>query len=569
MTLPADTPLTSDRAREVCQRSGSKAYIAGSIARLGTDYVVGLKAVNCHTGDILGQEQATATAKEKVLEVLGTAATELRSELGESLATVQKYDVPLIQATTASLEALKAYSLGVKTSDEKGPLTALPYDLSSIQLDPTFAMAYRAVGLDYSNLAQTGRASEYLSKAFALRDHASEREALIIEADYYLLVTGELQKAAQTFQKITAIYPHDEAAINNLGSVYEQLGQFEKSIELEQQAIAINPDAVNAYDNLANDYLALGRIAECRQTIATAHRRGLDDYVLHLTLYALAFLAKDSKALTEERSWFSSRPDAAPYGLALAARTEAYQGQLRIARETGRRAIDAALHVDSKESAGTWQASASVRDAAYGDFAAARREADAALRLTPGNQAVEILAALAFARTGDVARSESLEQDLNQRFPLDTSVQLYWIPNIEAQLALARKDPAHALEALQKVTPMEYSGIPFELNISCLYPTYARGEAYLMSRQGRAAAAEFEKIQQRPGIVWNCWTGALARLQAARSYAVDATATTGKDSEIARAKARASYQDFLDLWRDADSELIPLHDARNEFAAIQ
>jgi tetratricopeptide (TPR) repeat protein len=482
---------------------------------------------------------------------------------------VQKYDVPLIQATTASLEALKAYSLGVKTSDEKGPSAALPYDLSTIQLDPNFAMAYRAVGLDYSNLAQTGRASEYLTKAFGLRDRASEREALIIEADYYFLVTGELQKAAQTFQKITVIYPRDEAAINNLGSVYEQLGQFEKSIELEKQAIAINPDAVNAYENLANDYLALGRIAECRQTIASAQGRGLDDYVLHLTLYALAFLSKDSKALIDERTWFSSRPDAAPYGLALTARTEAYQGQLRLARETGRRAIDAALRADSKESAGIWQASEAIRDAVYGDSAAARREADAAVQLGPGNQAIEILAGLAFARAGDEARSESLEQDLNQRFPLDTNIQLYWVPTIEAQRALSRKDPTQALEALQKTASMEYSGIPFELNISCLYPSYARGEAYLMLGQGRAAAAEFEKIQQRPGIVWNCWTGALARLELARSYAADATAAGGKDSELARAKARAGYQDFFDLWRDADPDLVPLRDAQAEFVAIK
>jgi serine/threonine protein kinase len=218
MTLAPGAALTPERTREVCERAGSKAYIAGSLARLGSDYVLGLKAVNCRSGDILGQEQTTAPSKERVLEALGKAATHLRSELGESLATVQKYDVPLVQATTPSLEALKAYSLGVRTSDEKGPAAALPYDLSSIQLDPNFAMAYRAVGLDYSNLAQTGRAAEYLTKAFALRSRASDREALIIEADYYFLVTGELPKAAQAFQKVIAIYPRDEAAINNLGS---------------------------------------------------------------------------------------------------------------------------------------------------------------------------------------------------------------------------------------------------------------------------------------------------------------------------------------------------------------
>lgn len=569
MTLPAETPLTAQRANEVCQRAGSKAYIAGSIARLGTDYVVGLKAVNCRTGDILGQEQATAPAKEKVLEVLGNAATRLRSELGESLASVQKYDVPLMQATTSSLEALKAYSLGVKMSDEKGPTAALPFDLHAIQLDPNFAMAYRAVGLDYSNLAQTGRASEYLTKAFELRDHASEREAMIIAADYYFLVTGDLQKAAQTFQQITAIYPRDEASVNNLGSVYEQLGQYEKSIELERKAIAMNPDAVNAYENLANDYMALQRFDEARQAIAAAHARGLDDYVLHLTQYAMAFLANDGKALAEEESWLNSRPESEPYGLALAARTEAYHGRLRKSRELGQKAVESALRADNRESAALWQASSAIRDVAFGDPAEARAQANAALKQGPGNQAVEIQAALALAAGGDVARAGELAQDLRTRFPLDTNVQSYWLPAIEAQIALTRNDPQHAIDVLQATAAMEYSGIPFELNISCLYPTYLRGEAFLAARQGGAAAGEFEKVLKRPGIGWNCWTGALAHLGAARGYAMAAKAMPGGETEITLAKSRSAYQDFFALWHDADPNLAILRKAKAEFEEIK
>ncbi|MFZ0792716.1 MAG: protein kinase, partial [Candidatus Korobacteraceae bacterium] len=367
MRLPADTPLSIERAREVCQRAGSKAYIAGSIARLGTDYVVGLKAVGCRSGDILAQDQATAPAKEKVLDALGKSATKLRSELGETLATVQKYDVPLIQATTSSLDALKSYSLGVKASDEKGPTAALPFDLRAVELDPDFAMAYRALGLDYSNMAQMGRASEYLTKAFGLREHASEREAMIIAADYYLLVTGELQKAAQTFQQISAIYPRDEAAVNNLGSVYQQLGQYERAVEIERQAIAMNPDAVNAYENLANDYMALQRLDEARQTIAAAQARGLEDYVLHMGQYALAFLANDARALAEQQAWFSSRPEAEPYGLALASRTEAFHGRAAKARELLRKAIASALRGDNRENAALWQAGGAIREAAFGD----------------------------------------------------------------------------------------------------------------------------------------------------------------------------------------------------------
>ncbi|MGO9086661.1 MAG: protein kinase domain-containing protein [Terriglobales bacterium] len=569
MTLPPDTPLTAARAREVCQRAASRAYIAGSIARLGTEYVVGLKAVNCRSGDILGQEQATAPAKEKVLDVLGKAATSLRSELGESLATVQKYDVPLMQATTSSLDALKAYSMGVKTSDEKGPAAALPFDLRAIQLDPNFAMAYRAVGLDYSNLAQTGRASEYLAKAFELREHASEREAMIITADYYFLVTGELEKAAEAFQHTTAIYPRDEAAVNNLGSVYEQLGQYEKSIELEHRAIAMNPDAVNAYENLANDFMAVQRFEEARQTIAAAHARGLQDYVLNISQYALAELAVDDHAVAEQQAWFSAHPEAQPYWLALASRTEAYRGRLKQARQLEQKAIESALQSDNRENAALWQAGGAIRDAAFGDLRQVRQQAHAALTKAPGNQAAEIMAALAFAAAGDLPRAESLQQDLRTRFALDTDVQSYWLPTIAAQAALTRKDAADALNTLQATTALEDSGIPFELNISCLYPTYLRGEAYLAAGQGEAAAVEFEKILKRSGIVWNCWTGALAHLELARAHALESKNLKGVDADASRARALAAYNDFFKLWKDADADIPILKEAKAEYAKLQ
>jgi len=569
MTLPPNTPLTAERAREVCQRAGSKAYIAGSIARLGTDYIVGLKAVSCRTGDILAQDQTTAPAKEKVLDVLGASATKLRTELGETLATVQKYDVPLIQATTSSLEALKSYSLGVKASDEKGPTAALPFDLRSIELDPDFAMAYRALGLDYSNMAQMGRASEYLTKAFELRQHASEREAMIIAGDYYLLVTGELHKAAQTFQQISAIYPRDEAAVNNLGSVYQQLGQYERAIEIQRQAIAMNPDTVNPWENLANDYLALQRFDEARQTIAAAHAQGLEDYVLHMGQYALAFLANDAGALAQQQAWFSARPEAEPYGLALASRTEAFHGRARKARELLRKAIESALRGDNRENAALWQAGSAIREAAFGDPAEARRQATEALQRAPSSQAVEIVAALAFAAAGDATRAESLNQDLRTRFPLDTDVQGYWSPTIDAQIALKQNDSERALAALQTTIPLEYTGVPFELNISCLYPTYLRGEAYLASGQGKAAAGEFDKILKHSGMVWNCWTGALAQLGVARANTLESKTSQGVDADAARVRALAAYKDFFTLWKDADPDVPILQEAKAEYAKLR
>ena len=361
MTRPADTKLTPEVARELCQRAGSKAYLAGSIGSLGSEYVLGLKAVNCQSGDTLAEEQVTAASKEKVLDTLGEAASKLRGELGESLATVQKFDVPLEQATTSSLEALKAYSLGRKAANEKGPAAALPYDQRAIELDPNFAMGYWAVGSDYSNLGELGRASEYFTKAFQLREHASEREKLAIAADYYRNVTGELDKAAQTYQEEIESYPRDSAAYGNLGIVYGAQGQYEKAAEVTRQACALHRISVAHYGNLANYALALQRFDEARQIIHEAQARKLDDFILHNALYALAFLGADSAAMAEQQQWFAGKPDYENFGLALASDTEAYAGHLGKARELTKRAVDSAIRADSKENGAIWQANAALR----------------------------------------------------------------------------------------------------------------------------------------------------------------------------------------------------------------
>src|SRR5579863_7087667 len=307
MTLPAGTRLTAEVTRELCQRAGSRAYLAGAIGSLGSEYVLGLKAVNCQNGDTLAQEQVTAPSKDKVLGALGEAASKLRAEMGESLATVQKFDVPLEQATTPSLEALKALSLGRKASDEKGPAAALPYDQRAITLDPNFAMAYRALVVDYTNLSELGRASEYFSKAFQLRSHASEREALTISAEYYSYATGELDKAAQTFQQAIEIYPREDAAYVNLGLVYGAEGQYEKAAEVTRQGSRHAPEAVSEYENLANYALALQRYDEARQVIRDAQAHKVDDFILHNASYALGFIAADSAAMTEQQHWFANK----------------------------------------------------------------------------------------------------------------------------------------------------------------------------------------------------------------------------------------------------------------------
>ena len=568
MTLPADTKLTSEIARELCQRAGSKAYIAGAIGSLGTEYVLGLTAVNCQSGDLLAQEQVTAGSKEKVLDALGKAASKLRTELGESLATVQKFDVPLQQATTPSLEALRAMSLGRKEANEKGDAAALPYHQRAVELDPNFAMAYTAVGADYSNLGQLERANEYYGKAFQLRDHASERERLAITADFYLNVTGELDKAAQTYQEEIESYPRSPVAYGNLGVVFALQGQYEKAGDATRQLIRLAPDQVSSYVNLADYALALQRFDETRQIIHDATPK-LDDFAFHDALYALAFLGGDSAAMDEQQQWFASKPDTENYGLALASDSEAYTGHLRKARELTKRAVDSAIRADSKETGAIFQDNAALREAAYGNSAEARQLAAQALKLAPASQGVESEAALAFAMAGEMARADSLARELGKRFPLDTQIQSLWLPAIRAQLALDRKDPAAALNITQAASPLEFGQIVFVSNLSCLYPVYVRGEAYLAAGQGNAATAEFQKILDHGGIVWNCWTGALARLGLARADALEASTSQGVDANTPRVRALAAYKDFLSLWKDADPDIPILKEAKSEYAKLQ
>src|SRR5271157_4343708 len=569
MTRPADTKLTPAVTRELCQRAGSKAYIAGTIGGLGSEYVLGLKAVNCQSGDTLAEEQVTAASKEKVLDTLGEAASKLRGELGESLATVQKFDVPLQQATTPSFEALKAYSLGIKASNEKGSAAAVPYDQRAIELDPNFAIGYWAVGSDYFSLGELRRASEYFTRAFQLREHASERERLTIAANYYRDVTGELDKAVQTYQEEIESYPRVAGEYGNLGVAFALQGQYDKAAEITRQAVRLKPDSGDAAGNLADYTLALQRFDETRQIIHEAQARKLDDLVMRDALYALAFLGADSAGMAEQQQWFAGKPDYENFGLALASDTEAYGGHLGKARELTKRAVDSAIRADSKETGAIWQANAALQQAAYGNATEARQSAAEALELAPASQGVESEAALAFAMAGDTARAESLAQDLGKRFPLDTQMQSLWLPAIQSQLALDRKSPASALNALRAASPIELGLIPFGNNVSCLYHVYVRGEAYLAAGQGSAAGAEFQKILDHSGIVCNCWTGALAHLGVARANALQSRTSQGADADAARVRALAAYQDFLTLWKDADPDIPILKQAKAEYVKLQ
>jgi eukaryotic-like serine/threonine-protein kinase len=569
MTRPAGTKLTPEVAREVCQRAGSQAYLAGAIGSLGSEYVLQLKAVNCQSGDTLAEQQVTAASREKALDALDEAASKLRRELGESLASVQKFDVPLRLATTSSLEALQAYDRGKDIIDLKGSdQAALPYFQRAIELDPNFAICYMSMGAAYITLGQVERGSEYYTKAFRLREHASEREKLAITAHYYSDVTGELDKAAQTYQEEIENYPKLPNGYSDLSIVYELQGQYEKAAEMDRQALRIDPASLSHYEILAGSTLALQRFEETRQTIRETQSRNNHDFLLHNAIYALAFLGSDSAAMAEQEQWYAGNPDYENYGAALESDSEAYHGHLGRSRELTKRAVDSAIRADNKEEGAVWLANAAVQQAAYGNSTEARKSAPESLKLAPTSQGAEVEAALAFAMAGDTARAESLAQDLAKRFPLDTQVQSLWLPSIRGQLALDKKKPALAVNALQAATPVELGLVPFVNNLSCLYHIYIRGEAYLAAGQGSAAAAEFQKILDHSGIVWNCWTGALAHLGVARANALQARTSQGAEADAARVRALAAYNDFLTLWKGADPDVPVLKQAKAEYAKL-
>ncbi len=569
MSRPADTKLTTNIAREICARAGGKAYVAGSIARLRSQYVLELDAVNCQSGDLLAQEKVTADGKETVLELLGEAASRLRGELGESLATVQKFDVPLVLATTSSLEALKAFSLGEKAFHERGAAAALPYHQHAIELDPNFATAYNAISGDYNMLSQMARANEYLSKAFQLREHASERESLSIAGRYYSYFTGELDKAAQAFKQTVENYPRDAGPYASLSIVYDEQGQYDKAAETIRRSIPMVPDVVGFYDDLVNDNVAVQRFDDAQQIIQQARARKLDDAVMHNALYAMAFLSGENDGMLKEQRWLEAHPPFENWAFALASDTAAYDGHLAAARKLSKQAVDSAVKADSRESAAVFRAIAAQREAAFGNTVEARKQAAEALRIDPSSNGVESEAALAFAMAGDADRAESMARDLAERFPLNQQMQSIWLTSIGFQSALNRKNSGSALISALPASTTEFGQIGFVLNLSCLYPIYFRGETYLAAGDGRNAAAEFRKILDHSGIVWNCWTGALARLGLARANALQVKTSQGADADAARVRALAAYKDFLTLWKDADTDIPILKQAKTEYAKLQ
>ncbi len=547
--------ITRDVAGELCVRTGSKAILLGSISNLGGQYVVGIDAVSCNTGDTLAKEQEEAATKQDVLKALSTATSSLRGKLGESLASIQKFDVP-VEATTTSLEALKAFSMGITTSRTKGDAAAIPFMKRALELDPNFAVAYASLGLEYGNLGQASLAAENIKKAYALRDRVSEHEKYRITALYYDTVTGELEQASQVYELWAKSYPQDLVPPNNLGNIYGQLGQYEKAAVETQESLRLEPNAVNGYGNLAQNYLALNRPDDAKKAIEEAQGRHLDGDFLHWTIYQEAFLKGDVAEMERQVNWAAGKPGSEDQLLAFQSDTEAYYGRLVKARDFSRRAVDSATRNDSKETAALWQANAALREAEFGNTAAAKQGTAAALALAPGRD-VKMFAALTLARIGETARAKAIVDELEKSYPSNTMLKIYWVPTIKAAMELNTNNSAQAVVFLEAAAPYEL-GDPPQLQLGTLYPVYVRGEAQLTAHNGAAAATEFQKFLDHRGITLNYPLGALAHLGLARAYALQGDG----------GKARAAYNDFFALWKDADSDISILQQAKAEYAKL-
>jgi len=556
MSRPSSDRITPEMGREICLRTGSKALLSGSISRLGSQYLVGLEAVNCSNGDRLAKEQGEAASKEDVLKALGQVASSMRAKLGESLASVQKFDVP-IEATTPSLEALKTYSMGVTTAREKGDAEAIPFFKRAIELDSNFAMAYCNMGLAYANLGQPSLSAENLRKAYDRRERVSEKERLRISAFYYAFATGELEKEAQTYELWIQSYPRDASPHSNLGANSNALGQYEKAVAETQEALRLEQNTVVVQSNLGQNLLAINRPDDAKTAFDQALGRKLDGGGLRLWMYYLAFFRGDVEQMKQQIAWGAGKPGAEDPLLSAQSDTEAYYGRLTKARDFSRRAADSAVRADSRETAALWQVNAALREAEFGNAAAAKQGLTSAMALAPGRD-VKVLAALTSARVGETAGAKTMVEDLESNNPSNTVLKLYWLPTLKAAIELNASNSAQALVLLEAAAPYEL-GEPPPLQLGTLYPSYLRGQAYLTAHNGTAAAAEFQKFLDHRGIVLNFPLGALAHLGLARAYALSGDA----------AKARTAYQDFFALWKDADPDIPILKEAKAEYAKLQ
>ena len=555
MGRPQNERVSMDVGREICLRTGSKAVLGGTISSLGSSYLIDVNAVACGNGDILAKEQAEANSKEEVLKVVSRISASLRRKLGESLPSVRKFDVP-VEVTTSSLEALKSFSLGMTTLRERGSAPSAGFFQRAIELDPNFPMAYAQLSVTSANTGQASLAMEYASRAYALRDHATEREKLIISGLYFR-ATGDIEKQMLTLQLREADYPREAAPHNNLAACEGELGRHESALSESKEAFRLDPNSISHYSNLGMSYLRVNQLEEAKDTFDQALAHNLDGGQLRQNIYFLAFLHGDDSQMRQQVSWAAGKRGEEDLLLSTESDTEAYYGRLDKARDFSRQAVESAVRADSTEIAALWKAGAALREAELGAITSARQGAKAALGLSSGRN-VKIVAALTLARIGDASQAKALSDDLRRDYPNNSLLKLYWLPTIDAAVQLQANNPSAVLMELETAAPYEL-GVPPPMETGMVYPAYLRGQAYLLAHNGSAAVTEFQKLLGHRGIVLNFVTGALAKLQIGRAYAISGDT----------AKTKAAYQEFLTLWKDADPDIPILKQAKTEYAKLK
>jgi eukaryotic-like serine/threonine-protein kinase len=555
MGRPDGELVTPDVAREICQRTGSKAALDGSISKLGGHYLMNLNAVACDSGDALLNAQGEAARRDEVLITLNKIATQLRTGLGESLRSVKRFDVP-IEITTKSLEALKSYSEGLKVLVSNGEAPSIPFFMRAVELDPNFSMAYATLASRYNNLNQPSLALGYASKAYELRDRVSERERLVITTRY-LRLKGELERLTQVLDMWISEYPRDASPHGSLGSNYAFMGEYVKALTEWQTAFRLSPDDVTMYENVGLIFLALNRRSEAQAALNSALSQHLDSGGLRWALYYFGFVQKNTELMQQQVRWAVGKPGSEDILLSAQADTEAYFGKLVSARELSRRAVDSASRSGYPEAAALWQVNAALREAEFNEVRQVKNSVRRAMALSDGRN-VKVLAALALARIGDTDEAETIANRLQSENPRNTVFSRYRLPSIKAAIALRQGNPARAVECLEEIRPYEL-GQPSPSGLAPLYGPYLRGLAYLSLRNGAAAAIEFNKLLDNPGIALNFAPAILARLQLARAYVLT-------NDTI---KARSAYEDFLTLWKDADSSMAIRIAAKKEYAKLR
>jgi eukaryotic-like serine/threonine-protein kinase len=565
MRRSAEEPLTGQVAADLCVRSGGKALVSGSISEVGSQYLVALEATACENGDVLAKDEAEATSKERVLPALRRAATNVRARLGELLPSRQKFIsyfeettasgmTELHGPTTSSAEALKAFGTGVQVANtSKGSAEAVPFFQRAIELDPDFASAYLALGTQFSNLSEPTQAAENIRKAYELRDSVSEREKLEISGAYYGFVTGEIDKAIETGVSMVRIYPQDAGYRINLGLAYGRIGQWDKMVSLLED-VPPGPSPVFNGD-LAAAYLATNRTDKAKNALDRSLTQRAESGFLRQEVYLLAFLTGDTAGMKQQVSWAAGRPGDEDALLSMQSDTMAFYGKLAKARQFSRAAVDSAIRAGDKEAAAAWEVNAALRETEFGNNTEAKRGVAAAFALSRGRE-VTIASALVLARIGDQAGTQHLLKALHNEQPLGTILNFYWLPTIRAVLEMNGGKAAQACALLQSTESYELGQPTF---VSDLYPAYVRGQVYLKAHDGAAAVMEFQKLIDHPGIVLNFPTGALAHLQLGRAYILSGD----------KNKAKAAYQDFFALWKDADPDIPILKEAKAEYAKLQ